>query len=202
MNDPRPPLLAQLVLRLLLPSSVQEAFLGDLEERFRRRALADRAGARRFYWRETLSPSLLALRREVRGLPLPPGARPRSALGTHMLSQLLHDLKYALRLMRKSPGFTAVAVISLALGIGPNTAIFSLVDRLLLTDWGVEDPATVMDIYSLTSEGEYFYTGYRVKELVEEGAPDAFSHVGASAQYTGNIEVDGESELVLGERWR
>jgi len=56
------------------------------------------------------------------------------------MKTILHDVRYGLRQLRKSPGFTAVAIVSLALGIGANTAIFSLINGVLLKSLPVRDP--------------------------------------------------------------
>ena len=64
----------------------------------------------------------------------------RAAWGWIWFEQLYRDIQYALRTMRHSPGFTATAVLSLALGIGANSAIFNLIDALMLRWLPVHNP--------------------------------------------------------------
>jgi predicted permease len=113
---------------------------------------------------------------------------------------LYDDVRFALRSLLKAPAFTAVAVLSLALGIGPNTAIFSLIDSLVFQDWGVDDPDRIVDIYTLTADGQYFFNRHRNYELVAEGGTDVFEAVAAHSLFPGRFETPGGGvEPVLGE---
>ena len=113
---------------------------------------------------------------------------------------LLADFRFALRTLGKAPAFTAVAVLSMALGIGPNTAIFSLVDSVLFQDWGVSEPEGIVDIYTLNRDGQYFFSRYGTYTLIAEGTQDVFEAVTHHSMFTGRIEgADARSELVLGE---
>jgi putative ABC transport system permease protein len=73
----------------------------------------------------------------------------REARGVRLLETLRRDLHYAVRALRKSPGFTTVAVLTLALGIGANTAIFSAVDALMLRPLPFPESNELVRIYSI-----------------------------------------------------
>ncbi len=122
------------------------------------------------------------------------------------------DVRYALRLLSRSPGFTALAVLTLALGIGANTAIFSVLDPLLLRKLPVQNPDELVWVNSSgtmgpaeISEIETFYA-YRDKAAVFSGvlafadvAPYAVTHNGRTALANGEL-VSGSYFTTLGVR--
>src|SRR5690242_6669591 len=75
----------------------------------------------------------------------------REAWGWNLLETAFQDVRYGLRQLRRNPGFTLVAVLTLALGIGANTAVFTLMDAVLLKSLPVANP---QQLYSLGSSEE------------------------------------------------
>jgi predicted permease len=121
------------------------------------------------------------------------------------MNTLLQDLKYGLRMLIKNPGFTAVAVLTLALGIGANTAIFSLLDQVLLRSLPVTEPDRLVVLHdaewrsgwstSDNSERVYSYPHYKD---VRDQIP-LFDGVVARAGVQLSVTAAGTSERAQGE---
>ena len=77
----------------------------------------------------------------------------REALGTRLLNELVADVHYGIRQLRRTPGFTAVAVITIALGIGANTAMFTIVNAILLHPLPYPDSDRIVDVLPQTCKG-------------------------------------------------
>jgi hypothetical protein len=127
----------------------------------------------------------------------------RQARGVSVIETAIQDVRYSLRGLRKNPGFAAVAVVSLALGIGANTAIFSLIDAVMLRMLPVRDPDSLL-LIGRSAEGVTRYGfPYRSFRLLRDNDTSlatiaAYSPIRVSVGIDGAMEPAADAQLVTG----
>ncbi len=115
------------------------------------------------------------------------------------MDTLLQDIRYALRGLRRSPGFTMVALLTLALGIGVNSAIFGIVNAILFRPLPVERPQELVDIYGHTATASTHDTHSYPNYVDYRQQSTTLSGLVAYSNFFAHASIEGSSELVVGE---
>src|SRR5690349_19132345 len=163
---------------------------GATEAEAKRAALRELAGAGVF-------------QREMRRVEKPVAEPPvAGAAGrTNLLADLLHDLRYAARMQRKNLAFTIIAVIALALGIGANTAIFSVVNTVLLRPLPYKDPERLVMVWEDASRHGYPRDTPAAANFVDwRDQSQNFEGMAAIADESFNLTGSGDPERLEGRR--
>jgi len=114
------------------------------------------------------------------------------------IQDLAQDLRFGLRMLRKSPGFTFIAVLTLALGIGANTAIFSMVNSFLLKPLPVKDPEQITTLAFQLKKGP-LQINFSIPELedLQAQTTSVFSDVIGDLYGAGGLTVNGKTEPIF-----
>ena len=116
-----------------------------------------------------------------------------------MAETLLKDVRYALRWMLRSPGFSAVAVLSLGLGVGVNTAMFSLVDSLLFRPLPVTAPESLVDVFTTGGDGDEFATNSYPDFLDLKAQNTVFTDMLGYSPMMAPLSLGDRSRIALGQ---
>ena len=172
----------------LIPSGEREFVLGDLEELY-----GHHPG--RLAWEILRVGITLRLHRTP---PLTAHCSPLTAR-TSPMDTLRSDLRFGLRQLAARPGFTALAVLTLALGIGASTAIFSVVNPILFESLPYPDPDRVVQVGERGSDGSPSRTGYATFVDVHRMST-SFAALAVSSSWQPTLQDNGEPERLNGQR--
>ncbi len=157
----RPPRLATILLELVLPANAEgKAVLGDLLELWLERSSRNVLSADCWYIMQAVGTALRLL----------PRRRKRSSIENALLETTSHDVRYSTRRLVRSPGFTGAAVLLLAIGIGGNSAIFSLLKEAILADPPYPEPERLVlpGISHIYPASSYHGASYPEFEMIRD----------------------------------
>ena len=122
----------------------------------------------------------------------------RDTRRVNLVESTLQDIRYGLRMLWKSPGFTLVAVLTLGLGIGANTVIFSMVNSFLLRPLPVKDPGQITVLAMQLKKGD-LQSGFSYPEYadLQVQSSSLFSDVIAMSLNAGGVTFNGKTEPIL-----
>lgn len=115
------------------------------------------------------------------------------------MDELIRDLRYGMRGLARSPGFTLVAVLTLALGVGVNSTIFSLVNAVLLRPLPVERSQELVNVYGRTATASSHDSNSYPNFLDYQAQTETLSGMVAFTNFFANISIDNSAELAIGE---
>ena len=116
-----------------------------------------------------------------------------------MLTATWIDLRYALKWLRRSPAFTLVAVLSLGIGIGFNTAVFTFIDALLLRPLAVSHPEQLVDVFTSDSDRQPYGTTSYPDFLDLQARNQVFSGLAGYSPSLAAVKAGDRSRMILGE---
>lgn len=125
--------------------------------------------------------------------------RPASERRDSHFRLLWRNLQYGARRLGRKPGFTLIAVLSLAVGIGANTAIFSLINAILLREPPLKAPEELVNLYISTPDFPYSTFSYPDFRDLRDETGEVFSGVSATRAILAQVDRDGSIEMLLGE---
>jgi len=116
-----------------------------------------------------------------------------------VLENLIADVRFALRWLRRSPGFTAVAIVSLAIGIGFNTALFTIVDAVVFRPLPVAQPDRLAEIYTTSPDGDLYATSSYPDYLDFKAQSHTFSDIIGYSPIIAAVASGDRPRMALGE---
>lgn len=191
----QPPRFAAAWLERTVPRHLSESVMGDLEEEWRHRALKSRSLASLWYCRHALPLALRLGWFDLTHTQRRGEEPPRKGDGP--METLWNDVRYGARMLSRTPGFTFVAVLTLALGLGANTAIFSIVNALLIKPLPLKDSERLVSLGGLDPKGRSQFISFPDFEDLQKQAT-VFEGLSAMVPQSANLTGRAEPTRVRG----